>query len=228
MKNRISEILYRLISQYCYKTGLVLHAFDPKDPADVALLDERIAQAIEPLANKNKELLGEVKKLKKGAEVDPAVVEQLEAKVEKLEGDLVTANKAAKDATKLAETQAAQLADESGFTQKLLIDNGLTAELVANGVKDPALLKASIAMLRSGVTIKADGKERTAMVGDKALAAHVKEWSQSDEGKAFVSAKANTGGGAGGSKNKAGEPIDINLSPVERMHQAREAAAAKT
>jgi len=60
---------------------------------------------------------GEVKKLKRGQEIDPQVVADLEAQVEKLQGELTVSQKAAKDAAKVAETVNAQLKAESGFTQ---------------------------------------------------------------------------------------------------------------
>ncbi len=203
-------------------------AFDPKDPADVALLDEAIEKAVGPLTLKNKELLGEVKKLKKGAEIDPATVEALEAKLDKAEADLAIANKATKEATKALELANKSLESESGHTQKLLIDNGLNAALIEAGVKDAAFLKSCAAMLRSGVAIKVNGDDRVAMVGDKPLVEFVKTWSQSDEGKKFVAAPANSGGGAKGGKTVGADGVPAGLSPVERMHQSRLAAKEKT
>jgi hypothetical protein len=53
-------------------------------------------------------------------------------------------------------------------------------------------------MLKDGVQIVADGDVRVAKIGDKALSEFVKEWAAGDEGKHFVQAPANNGGGATG------------------------------
>jgi uncharacterized phage infection (PIP) family protein YhgE len=173
-------------------------------PEAKAALQEAIETATTALAAKNKELLGELKEARKGQTIDPATVEKLEAKIESLSGELITANKAAKDATKAAETATKALATETGFTSKLLIDNGLVGELTKHGVTNPVHLKAAQAMLRGSVQIVADGESRVAKVGDKLLADMVKEWAASDEGKFFVQAPNNSGGGAGGGGGKSG------------------------
>lgn len=173
-------------------------------PEAKAALQEAIETATTALVAKNKELLGELKEARKGQTIDPATVEKLEAKIESLSGELITANKAAKDATKAAETATKALATETGFTSKLLIDNGLVGELTKHGVTNPVHLKAAQAMLRGSVQIVADGESRVAKVGDKLLADMVKEWAASDEGKFFVQAPNNSGGGAGGGGGKSG------------------------
>ena len=75
-------------------------------------------------------------------------------------------------------------------------------------MKNPAHLKATQAMLRGQVQIVADGDKRIAKVGDKALKDFVKEWAAGDEGKHFVQAPGNAGGGAsGGSGGAAGKTM---------------------
>ena len=175
-------------------------------------LQQAITDAVEtataPLVKKNRELLGELKEARKGKDIDPAEIERLEAKIESLNGELTTANKAAKDATKAAETAAKALESETGFTARLLVDNGLVAELTKAGVTNPAHLKAAQALLRNGVQIVAEGESRVAKVGDKLLADVVKEWAAGDEGKHFVAAPANSGGGAnGGAGNPKGKTM---------------------
>ena len=69
----------------------------------------------------------------------------------------------------------------------------------------------------------ADGENRGAKVGDKALTDFVSEWAQSDEGKHFVTAPANSGGGAGAGKGG-------NLTPSKKaseMNPAEKAAFIK-
>lgn len=179
------------------------YAFDPNDPADVALLDERIAAAVDPLKAHNKKLLGELKVAKKGAEIDPAEVERLETELATVTQQLADATKAAKTAATAAEKAAADLAGERGFNERLLVDNGLNAALLEAGVQNPAHLKGAAALIRGNkVEVTIEGENRVAKIGGKPLADFVKEWSQSDDGKAYVSAPGNGGGGAKGSDGK--------------------------
>lgn len=210
--------------QMLFAAAMPMYAFDPKDPADIAIVQGMIDEAVEPLAKKNKELLGEVKKAKKGAEIDPVELERLETERDGLAAQLADANKALKAATtQLTDAQKA-LEGETGFNRGLLIDNGLNAALIEAGVKDPTFLKAAAHMIKgsSAIEVKVEGANRSAMVGDKALAAFVKEWSQSDEGKAFVAAPGNGGGGAPGSgapgTSGTPKPVTANLggTPAER------------
>lgn len=167
-------------------------------------LDAKIAEAVDGLKAKNAELLAEVKKYKKGQTVDPAEVEKLESQIAELQGKLTTAEKAAKIATKEVDTVRKQLESESAFNQRLLVDNGLTDALTKNGVTNPVHLKAAKALLAQGIKIEADGENRVAKFGDKPLADAIKEWAGSDEGKHFVAAPGNAGGGAAGSKSGNG------------------------
>jgi len=173
-----------------------------------AKIDAAVAAATEGLQAKNRELLGEVKKLKKGGDIDPAEVERLESRIEALESEKAQLGKQVKDLSKTAETASKALEAESKFTQRLLIENGLAAELAKAGVTNPAHLKAAQAMLKDGVQIVADGDVRVAKIGDKALSDFVKDWAAGDEGKHFVQAPANNGGGATGG-NGAGTTAKV-------------------
>lgn len=212
----------RLLNWLLVRAGLVLFAFDPKDPADAKVLQDAIDAAVAPLVSKNRELLDEVKQARKGKQVDPAEVEKLQDQIEKLTEERDAATKASKAAAKAAEDAAKALQAESGFTQRLLIDNGLVSELTKNGVTNAAHLKAAQAMLRAGVTIEVDGENRIAKMGSKALADSVKEWAASDEGKHFVAAPGNSGGGAAGGGGASGADL-MKLSPVQRMEAGRAA-----
>jgi len=170
-----------------------------------AAIDKMIEDATTGLANKNKELLADLKKARKAGEITPEQMAEVEAERDRIQGELAAAQKAAKDATKKAETAAAALQAEASFTQSLLIDQGLTAELTKNGVTHPVHLKAAAAMLRAtGIQVVADGDKRIAKAGDKSLDVYVKEWAAGDEGKNFVTAAGNTGGGAPGGSGKGG------------------------
>lgn len=202
--------------------------FDPKDPEAQAAIAAAVEAAVAPLTAKRDELLGEVKKLRKSAEISPDQLATVEAERDKALADLSVAQKAAKDATKVAEAAQKQLADESTYTQNLLIDNGLVAELTKHGITNPVHLKAAQALLRAGVQVVADGDKRIVKFGDKPLGDAVKEWAAGDEGKHFVSAPNNAGGGAPGGTNRGAGGADLSkLPPTERITLARAALAAK-
>lgn len=173
-------------------------AIDLKAPEVQAAIQAAVDAAIAPLAAKRDELLGEVKKLRKESAIKPEDVEKLETEIDTLRANLATAQKDAKTFKDTADKATKALESESGFTQKLLVENGLGDALVKANVTNPAHLKAVKSMLSGQVKIVADGETRKAMVGDKELSAFVTEWAASDEGKHFVTAANHSGGGAPG------------------------------
>lgn len=179
-------------------------SIDLKAPEVQEAIKSAIEEATAALAAKNKELLGELKEARKGKTINPEDVEKLESRIEELQGQLSEAQKTAKKATADAEKATKALADAEGFTQRLLVDNGLTDALAKAGVTNPVHLKAAKALLGGQVQIVADGDQKVAKVGDKALADYIGEWAKGDEGKFFVAAPMNSGGGAGGGSGGAG------------------------
>jgi HD superfamily phosphohydrolase len=162
--------------------------------------EERIAEleeAIETLSVKNRELLGEVKVAKakaKGVEIDPAEYAALQNENDALKTELTSATK---DSTKQIESLQATLSEKDGALQSYLIDNGLNDAMIKAGIK-PEFMSAAKAMLRSETQIKAEDGKYSALMGEKPLFEAITEWAASDEGKHFVSAPANSGGGATG------------------------------
>ena len=181
-------------------------------------LDLAIEEATKPLINKRDELLKELKTARKNLE-NVGDVEKLHERIEALENERDTALKQFKDTAKQLEQVSKSLESESGFTSKLLLDNGLTDALVKAGVKKE-LLPAVKALLSGQAKVVADGEGRKAVIGDKAMSDYITEWSSSDEGKHFIQAPANGGGGADGSKGTSNNDL-MKLSPVERMNAAR-------
>jgi len=173
-----------------------------------------VESATEPLANKNKELLGELKIARKNSEITPEALETVEVERDQYKAELDKANKTLKDNAKVVEDATKALEGEQGFTKSLLIDNGLNDELVKVGVDNPAHLKAVKSMLKSLVTIEADGDKRIAKVGEKTLNEHVTEWAATDEGKNFVSASHNSGGGSEGGGGDSGK---TNLTSTQKI-----------
>jgi hypothetical protein len=179
-------------------------------------LDKAVKDAIEEATKGLKDnltaALDEAKdakrKLRAASEIKPEDLTAAEERADKAEAKVKELEKAAKDATAAKEKAEKALEGESAFTRQLLVENGLREQLVANGVTNAVHQKAAIALLGSQVAVTADGEARVAKVGDKPLADFVKEWAGGDEGKHFVSAPANSGGGApGGKKGEAGKTM---------------------
>jgi hypothetical protein len=168
--------------------------------------EERIAEleeAMEAMNAKNAELLREVKIARakaKGVEIDPNDFMALQTENETLKSQL---DKVAKDNAKTIEQLQASLTEKDGALQSYLIDNGLNDAMLKAGIK-PEFMAAAKAMLKSQTKLMADNGQYSALMGDKPLTEAIAEWAAGDEGKHFVSAPANSGGGAtGGTVNGA-------------------------
>lgn len=197
-------------------------------------VEEEIADlkaSIAKLEAKNSELVGENRKLKRGAEIDPEDLGRAERERDEWKGKAETAQRELKTVQASLATATETLKGEQGYTQKLLVDNGLMAALTEAGVKNPVNLKAALALIRTSnpAEVKVEGDNRTAMIGGKPLAEFVKAWAASDDGKHFVAAPVNTGTDAKGSQTGIPvKPEHAAMRPVDRMHAAREATAAAT
>ncbi|KDD21200.1 hypothetical protein [Bordetella bronchiseptica] len=166
---------------------------DRNDPEVKALIEEVTAEATEALSAKNKELIAELRTAKakaKGSEIDPEEHARLQTQVEELTGKL---EKATKDSARQIEKLTKDLTEKEGALTQHLIDGGLSTALAKAGVA-PHFMDAVKAMLRGQTSIK-DG---AAVIGDKLLDDHVMEWASTDQGKHFITAPANTGGGGQG------------------------------
>lgn len=189
-------------------------AYDPKDPADKKILADAIAAAlaeaaeehetaVEGLKTKNAELLGKLKKAREG-KGDPENVEKLESQIEQANADLKLAQKALRKAEGERDTFKASAETEANAAKNLVISGSLLSELSAVGVKKE-FLPAVQKLLADKVEQTIDGDKRTATVAGKPLSEFVKSWSQSDEGKHYVTAPANGGANApGGQANGNG------------------------
>jgi len=214
-------------------------AYDPKDPADKKIVDKLIADAVEAreaelateheaaitgLKTKNKELLA---KVKAGGDGDPKAIEALENEIDANKTKIANLEKDARKAAKTIETLTGERDGERTAVSKLIVDGGLTEALTVAKVA-PQFLPAAKALLQGRVTIKQDGEARTAMVGDKSLGDFVKEWSQGDEGKHYVAAPANGGGGAPGGQNpQGGNKPTMTRAAFNALPVAEQGAAAR-
>jgi hypothetical protein len=174
---------------------------DRKDPEVIALIEEMVTAATEALSVKNRELLAEKKALQgkiKGGDIDPAEHAALQMQVEELSEKLAKAEKTGKaEIDKLTKS----LTEKDGALTKHLIDAGLTAALVKAGVQ-PAMLDAVKALHQSKASINAKDGAYEALIDGKPLTEFVTTWAQSDQGKHFVTAPQNNGGGSQGGSGK--------------------------
>jgi hypothetical protein len=159
------------------------------------------------------------KELRKGGS-DPAELEKLEAKIEAQTKELTDAQKALKTVTKERDTYKTTADSESAAARKLLVDGGLTEQLVAAGVKKE-FLPAVKKLLADQVAVKVDGDNRSAVVGDKSLGDFIKTWSQSDEGKAYIVAPSNGGGNAPGGKANGEGVVTTTRTAFDGMNQTQ-------
>ena len=160
------------------------------------VIDGMIAKATDALSAKNKELLGEIKKARKNSEIAPEEFNSLREEKEALEAKLSDANKAIKTASQDVERFKKLHESESQYTAKSLIDSGLTNALIEAKV-DAKFLPAVKALIGRDAKVELDGDNRIAKIKDKPLSDYVKEWAATDEGKHYVSAPVNSGGGSG-------------------------------
>lgn len=183
-------------------------------------------EATSGLIAKRDELLAEVKKLRKNQEIKPEQLEALEAELDSYKTKATEAEKLAKATAQEADRVKKLYEAESGYTNNLLVENGLNEALVKEGVAKQ-FLPAVKSMLKSQVTVKIEGNERKAVIGEKALSEYVSEWSKGEEGKHFIAAPANSGGGSNGGGNANGAGKTMPRSQFDGISSAEKGAFLK-
>jgi hypothetical protein len=195
-------------------------AFDPNDADVKAAIKAAVDEAVAGLQTKNAELLAKLKKATKDAQIDPSEHAALQSELDATQAKLAEAVKAAKAANTEAEKFKKAYESESKLTHNLLVENGLTDALTKAGVTNPVHLRAAKAMLSGQVQLVAEGDNRIAKVGDKALADYVGEWAKGEEGKYFVAAQQNGGGGAPGGAGKGGNAKTLTRTAFDGLDVA--------
>ena len=183
-------------------------------------IEDAVQEATSGLVAKNKELLAKLKTAQRNSQIDPSEHAALQSELDATQAKLAEAVKAAKAAN--AETEKVKKAyeSESKLTHNLLVENGLTDALTKAGVTNPVHLRAAKAMLSGQVQLVAEGDNRIAKVGDKALADYVGEWAKGEEGKYFVAAQQNGGGGAPGGAGKGGNVKSLTRTAFDDLDVA--------
>lgn len=192
---------------------------------------EELQSELEAVLAKNRELLGELKSVKakaRGVEIDPEDFARLQTENEELKTSLSKMERTTK--TEMDKLSKA-LSEKDGALQNYLIDGGITEALAKSGVR-PEFVSAAKALLKQQASIRAENGSYQAVMGDKPLNDAITEWIASD-GKHFVSAPANAGGGALSNGNGGGVNVNpwakdsLNLTEQLRIKRESPELAAK-
>lgn len=172
------------------------------------------------LKKKRDELLAENRKLKNGGNEDAAKLaeenaklqEQLDSQAKELKKSGESLKKLEADKAKVEQEFGTKLAGEQAAINRLLVEEGLTKGITQIGITKPAQVAAVRALLKEKgiLSVEAEGDVRKAVAklmkdGKETkldLDAYLKDWATSEEGKEFVPAAQNQGGGAGGGTGK--------------------------
>jgi len=187
-----------------------------------------LVDRIEPLASRD---WARIKKLERRTEAfsgkSPDELEKIIGEADLLKAELESTKNLLAEKEKLIEASSKERTDkemlltrslneEKAAVARLLLDSGLTAELSKAHVK-PSLIGAAKALIREKgiLSVEGEGEIRTAVAMVKRdgveqkqnLPEWVRDFMASDEGKEFIAAKENTGGGAG--EHRSPEPGEV-------------------
>lgn len=206
-------------------------SIDITSPEIQGIIKAAIDEEVKGLKAKNSELHEKLKKATKDSQIDPEDYYQLREKNNELEDKLAEAQKAIKQNASDFDKVKKAHESEALYVQKLLIDNGLSDAILKAGVK-PELAKAAKALFAGQAAIKIDGDNRSAVIGDKSIDDYIKDWAASDEGKHFIAAPLNQGGGGQGGSG-GGQPKTLtkdqfrSKTPQEKMELSKDFASGK-
>lgn len=203
-----------------------------------AAIQAAVDEATKGLKSKNEELLGGIKKEKDERKALQDMIdeiktakEQAEAEAAEKSGDVekIKENLKTQHQKELEKLQS-QLSDKDSKLHSLLVDNGLTESLTKAGVAPQHLdvVKAYIKSQHKAEIAEVDGSI-VAKLNDKPLSEFVSEWSQGDQGKHYVAAPNNAGGGANGANGggKAAGDKTITRSQFDALDHGSRMAAAR-
>ena len=216
-------------------------------------LDKKITAAVETatkkLADKNETLMGELKNARQRvADFKDYSPDDVKKALEKAKEQQDAAAAALADrgeyekALKKAQEQHAeeisklkgQLEDSTKETRNMLVDAAMNKAMAKAGVAEP-FRKAVAAMHKGDISIIEREGKKVAVVGDLDVAGFMKEWAGTDEGKNFVAASGDGGGGSiGGNKSNSGvinpwksETRNLSQQGIMERDNPSQAAALK-
>ena len=191
---------------------------DLNDAEVQAAIKDAVDAEVQGLKAKNAELLAKVADGKATAgELEEARKLLKEAEDKKLSDEQNWTELEGRLRNEMNEAKAALESKNEALTGSI-IERDLMAALVAEKVA-PVYIEAAKALMKSMVSLE-DGK---AVADGKPLNEFIKEWAQTDTGKAFVSAPDNRGGGAPGNNgNRPTTKKFDEMTDVERITLSRE------
>lgn len=200
------------------------------DEAQAAIKDAARAIAEEEakgLKSKNTELLGKLKSFQDQLDEIKAAKEEAETKAIEQSGDIEKIKESLQSKyIKEIDDYKSRLQDKDTKLHSLLVDNGLTDSLSKAGVAPQHLdvVKAYIKSANKAEIVEFEGNLQ-AQIGGKPLNEFVSEWSQGDQGKHYIAAPNNSGGGANGANGSgkaAGVLKKADMSVKEKTAFIRE------
>lgn len=165
-------------------------------------LDE-ILESNQALVDAQKALKSDLTKLRakaKGADIDPEEHAALQSQVAELTDKLGKTEKTYKTEF---EKLNGQLNEKSSALDKFVLDGSLTNELIKANVKKE-FMDASKALLKGSAKLEFKDGSPVVLIDGKPLNEAIKGWTESEQGKYFVSAPANSGGGGEGGHGGSG------------------------
>lgn len=172
---------------------------DRNDPEVQALIDEITS----PLIAKRDELLKEVKTFKhkaRGADIDPEEFSRIQSERDELESKYKTTETKLKLET---EKFTKLVGEKDAALSSHLIDAEMANAIAKSGIANHYGNAVKAMFKNQAQVVQKDG-QYVVMAGEKSLAETISAWAAGDEGKHFVSATMNTGGGAAGNKSALG------------------------
>lgn len=173
----------------------------------------------ESLVSKNSEILNELKQERKSKRDNDENSNKYYEMKDKYD-DLSELHKKMEHDLKTRDKEVLTLSESnSGLNSNLhslIVDGGLSDNLSKIGVL-PHFMDGAKALLRGQVSIV----ENKAVVGDKPLSDFMQEWAGND-GKHYIPAQDNSGGGANGNRGNASGHMDTSkMTPSQKMNQPR-------
>lgn len=178
--------------------------------------EKKISETTSTLDKTNKDLLDEVKKLKKKVKDKESFTvdgyNELKNKVEKMKKEQTEGGSELEKQMRIIREQMDEESKKNkdeieklkAKNKKSLIKGELAKALAGIKVK-PSLLDAAEKIIKNDISVIEEDGEQVARIGGKTITEHVKAWAETEEGKNFVLAPSNAGGDSTGNDNSTDE-----------------------
>lgn len=198
--------------------------------AAVAKVTASFQEKLDAAEGKNAGLLDDLKKAQREARAAKDITpEALQAEVDRADkaeakvAELTTANKTL---TTERDKAVKGLETEQAAARSYALEAEITGA-IATGNVVPALVPAFKALVSQGAKAEVVDGKYAVTIGDKPAAEHIKALLASDDGKHFVAATVNGGGGAGGASGSGQAGKTMERGAFDALDQAGRAAAVK-